>query len=92
MASDTWTLSHQQATLFSASNWGEGWTSRDIDFVIAFQDSASDTELALALGRTLFAVQSIKNAIRHGRRTTVLRGRRAHAGSYRGWMEGDGDE
>lgn len=89
MANDVWTETHQRETLAHAVKWGEGWTSHDLEFVTAFTDVASDTEIALALGRSLFAVQSVQVAIRHGRRTTTLR---ANARTYRGWMEGDSDE
>lgn len=92
MSNDVWTETHQRVTLDNATKWGEGWTSRDLEFVVAFTDSASDTEIALALGRTLFAVQSVQVAIRHGRRTTTLRANAQRERAYVGWMEGEGDE
>lgn len=92
MANDVWTETHQRETLANAVKWGEGWTSHDLEFVTAFTDVASDTEIAIALGRTLFAIQSVQVAIRHGRRTTTLRGNAKRERAYRGWVEGQGDE
>lgn len=92
MANDAWTQRNQQATLAQAQKWGEGWTSQDLEFVIAFTDVASDTEIALALGRTLYSVQSVQVAIRHGRRTTTIRANARRERVYQGWMEGQGDE
>lgn len=41
------------------------------------------------MGRTLYAIQTIRHAIAAGKVTGSTR--RATTPAYRGWMEGDGD-
>lgn len=90
-----WGREVQATTIATATKWGEVWTTSDLEMVEAFAD-LPDAEVAIALGRTLFAIQTIKHAIRAGRvspaEARVRRGRVANAGAYRGWREGDGDE
>lgn len=62
---DRWTARTQATTAAYATHHGEGWTSRDLEFVAAFPE-ATNAELALTLGRTLFAISSIKQAILDG--------------------------
>lgn len=86
---DNWTAATQARTKATATKHGETWTSADLELVDAFAAEAN-AELAEALGRTLFAIQSIKSAIRNGARNTervAISDR-----PYRGWMEGMGDE
>jgi hypothetical protein len=94
VANDRWTQTTQQATLATAVKWGEGWTLTDLAFVEAFADQP-DAEVAQALGRTLFSIQTIKHAIRAGKVRPgehAARTRRVTAaGAYRGWVEGMGD-
>lgn len=88
MANDAWTTRTYAQTLATATRHRDGWTTSDLDFVTAFQGEVSDTELATALGRTIFAIQTIKHAIREGRATgSTRRAPRA----YVGWLEGMGD-
>lgn len=86
---DAWTRRTQTLTARNAVKHGEGWTSADLEFVSAFAPEASDAELALTLGRTLFAIQAIKHAIAAG---TARGSDRKPQPAYRGWLEGDGDE
>lgn len=90
MAITEWTDRTQRATLANATRNGEGWTTRELEFVTAFRDEATDAEIALALGRTLYAVQTIAKAIDAGKAgsTRTAPVRRA----YVGWLEGMGDE
>lgn len=94
MSNDVWTERTQATTLANADRWGEVWTTQDLEFVEAFA-SLPDAEVAIALGRTLFAIQTIKHAIRAGRVSAgegVARRRRVRdAGAYRGWVETMGD-
>lgn len=87
---DTWTLKAQLDSKRTAERHGETWTSADLELLSAFEDSAT-AELAEALGRTYFAVQSIKSAVRAGKRTTRTRVA-ASDRPYRGWREEQGDE
>lgn len=55
----------QSRTLLEANAWGEPWAGFELDLVREFgEDTAED--LATALGRTVYAVQSIREAIRRG--------------------------
>lgn len=63
------TLSERNAyarTLELATHNGEAWTSADIARVEAGRD-VRDEDLALELGRTLFAIRSLRQAIANGR-------------------------
>ncbi len=86
---DLWTARTQAVTIANASKHGEGWTSADLEFVTAFSDDVTNEELALSLGRTLFAIASIKQAIAEG---TAKGSDRRPVTAYRGWVEGMGDE
>lgn len=86
---DRWTARTQATTAAHATHHGEGWTSRDLEFVSSFPE-ATNAELALALGRTLFAVASIKQAILEG--TAVGSARTPQVKAYRGWTCDMGDE
>lgn len=63
---DAWTARTQAITAAAARKHGEGWTLADLEFVSAFAGEVTDAELAVALGRTLFAIQAIKHAIANG--------------------------
>lgn len=84
-----WTRRTQSATRQTATRNGEGWTSADLEFVTTFAGEATDAELALAMGRTLYAIQTMRHAIAAGR---AVGSTRVTTPAYRGWMEGDGDE
>jgi hypothetical protein len=53
-------------TLASATNNGDAWTSRDIARVDEARD-VRDEDLARELGRTLFAIRSLRQALINGR-------------------------
>lgn len=61
---NTWAARIEQDTLANATNAGDRWTLDDVQFVVAFTDDVKDEELALALGRSLYAVWAIQNRIR----------------------------
>jgi len=90
MATSTWTIRTQESTRATATRNGEAWTSRDLDLVTACDD-VPDAEVAQALGRTLYAIQSIRHAIAVGRNVGSTRVARSDR-PYRGWVEGMGDE
>jgi hypothetical protein len=85
---NAWAKRTYATTLGTATRHREGWTSDELEFVTTFHD-VSDAELARALGRTLYAIWTIKVSIREGR--PVGSTRRASRG-YVGWVEGMGDE
>jgi len=81
-----WTRRTQDATRVGATRNGEGWTSEDLAFVVAFANDVTDAELATTLNRTLYSITSIRHAIEAGKRvcsTNVARSDRP----YRGWTE-----
>ena len=92
MAITDWTRRTQRVTLANATRNGEGWTSNDLAFVTAFGGEVPDAELAIALGRTLFAIQTIRHAIAAGRatgstRTTTTRRERAYDPNDFAWSD-----
>lgn len=83
-----WTRRTQSLTASNASRNGEGWTNADLEFVATFATDATDADIALALGRTLYAIQTIRKAIEAGKAGST---RRVATPAYRGWVEGMGD-
>jgi len=82
---DTWTANTQARTKATATRHGDEWTSSDLELVTAFADEAN-AELASLLGRTLFAIQSVKSNIRAGRPVGGGAPRVAKSDQpYRGW-------
>lgn len=67
---------HEADTLAEAHKHRDDWTVDDLEFVAAFTSQSTDAELALALGRSLYAIESI-HATLEARLTT----RRAKAGA-----------
>lgn len=55
----------QARTTTCAESNGDAWETSDIEFVIAFTDDARDEDIAIALGRTLYAVWSVQTRIRN---------------------------
>jgi hypothetical protein len=49
-----------------ADNWGAEWDAEDVEFLQAFADALPE-DLALALGRTVYAVNGARQALREGR-------------------------
>lgn len=80
----------QATTIATATRHMEGWTSAELELVETFFDEPN-AELAVTLGRTLYAVQAIKEAVRAGRKVGSQRVA-ASDKPYRGWLEGQGDE
>lgn len=58
-----WQAKVEANTLATAKNHRSTWTSDDLEFVAAFRDEATDEELAIALGRSYFAIASIKREL-----------------------------
>lgn len=81
-----WTRRTQAATKATATRNGEGWTSRELEQVSTAVET--DAEVAKRLGRTLYAVQTVRHAIAAGK---AVGSTRQPAMSYRGWVEGMGD-
>ena len=84
-----WAHRGQLVTKPVAEKHGETWTSADLEFLTAFQAEIS-TDVALALGRTLYSVQSMRKLVAEGR--TAARRVAASDRPYRGWKISDGDE
>lgn len=57
----------QQRTLPYASSYGQPWESDDVAMVAEFAGTVDVEELALALGRTAYAVENVRQALREGR-------------------------
>lgn len=81
----------QERTLPLARNWGEGWGQGDIQLVQGFPECTAE-ELGEALGRTVYAVQSVRQAIQEGRVTSDGRRRPLPAPAHRftfakGWRD-----
>lgn len=55
-----WYTENQERTAVVADAHREPWEADDLDFVVAMTSDASDTEIALALGRTLHAITDIQ--------------------------------
>lgn len=55
----------QARTLGTAVNWGEGWAKDELEIVASFPDETAE-ELARTLGRTVYAVQSVREALAKG--------------------------
>ena len=55
----------QARTLVTADAWGQPWDAEDLAMVLEFSDETAE-ELATALGRTVYAVQSVREALRKG--------------------------
>jgi hypothetical protein len=58
-----WAHRVEAETLKTADNHRETWDLDDLEFVAAFRDETNDEELAVTLGRSLYAVQSIKRVL-----------------------------
>lgn len=56
----------QDRTLAFADAWGEPWSPNEVEFVQAFTDDATDEEIAVTLGRSLYAIWSIQSRLRTG--------------------------
>lgn len=65
MTTNASSLASQDRTLADASNWGETWTVEDVEFVVEFTDDVKDEELALTLGRSLYAIWALQHRVRH---------------------------
>lgn len=65
MAGNVWTQRAQARTLITADNWGQPWDAEEIEMVGTFGDTTAE-ELALALGRTVYAVNAVREALRLG--------------------------
>lgn len=65
-----WARRVEASTLVTADQHREEWSQEDLEFVAAFRNEASDEELATTLGRSLYAIWSIKHVLdeRLGRR------------------------
>lgn len=59
-----WTARNETVTLANATNAYDAWTYDDVNFVVAFTDDTTDVDLALALGRSLFAIWAIQHRVR----------------------------
>jgi hypothetical protein len=81
----------QARTLPTAVNWGEEWSRDEIEVIAGFPDDTAE-ELARALGRTVYAVQAIREDLLHGRRDAQGRQRPKPAPAFaftfaKGWRD-----
>jgi hypothetical protein len=87
----TWDQKVEQRTLVTADNHRELWDDDDLAFVAAFRDDATNEELAVTLGRSLFAITSIKQVLDERIAKQVAERRRAQRPSQRAYTFIDGD-
>lgn len=66
----------QARTLPTARHWGEEWGKGEVAMVAGFPEETAE-ELARALGRTVYAVQSIREKLAKGELDADGRRRRA---------------
>jgi hypothetical protein len=76
----------QVQTIETATKHGETWTTAELQFVAEFPNETA-AELARTLGRTLYAIQSIREAIKQGKKASDSR-RKAIKGGHR-WIAVD---
>ena len=58
-----WQANVESRTLITADNHREIWDIEDLEFVAAFRETESDESLAIALGRSYFAITAIKRIL-----------------------------
>lgn len=56
----------QVRTLVQATRWGQEWTGAELELVVGFADEPVE-EVAHMLGRTVYAVNGVRQALREGR-------------------------
>ena len=97
MPTDLSTIRRQTASQAKASNKFETWTTAELDLIA---DTMADDAALVAevLGRTLYAITTMRKLVRAGGKAEAAV-KRAHAPAtgtgtrlYRGWVEGDSDE
>lgn len=88
---DAWTIKTQGETKITADNHGETYTNEELEMIVAFGDEPIK-ELATTLGRTYFAISTMKAMIAAGKIAAPARRIAASDRPYRGWVEGMGDE
>jgi hypothetical protein len=55
----------QERSLETAANWGKGWTSEELELVVTFGEEPV-VEVARALGRTVYAVSTVRGLLEAG--------------------------
>ena len=56
----------EQNPLLEATEHRQPWSNEDLEFVIEMTDVETDEDIALALGRTLYALWAIQHRIKSG--------------------------
>lgn len=59
-----WAAKVQGTTLVTADAHRERWTRDEVEFVVAMTDGERDEDIALALGRSLYAVWNLQHRVR----------------------------
>lgn len=78
MASNLSDQRAQARTLPTAVNHGDEWGQEDLDMLVQFSDETAE-EIARAIGRTVYAVRSMRELLADGSRTGRNAGRRKPA-------------
>ena len=71
MKKTAWVIS-QDVSLETAVNWGKGWTSEELEFLAEFPEVPT-LELAEAMGRTVYAVSNVRQALERGEKVGSVR-------------------
>lgn len=61
----TWANRVQATTLATATAYKQRWETDDLELVVEFTETVSDEDLALVLGRSLYAIWNIQYRLRH---------------------------
>ena len=87
-----WAKRIQGETIANANRAGMTYTSNELEMISAFSDD-SIADVANAMGRTYFAIQTMKSVIASGKVSASPERRIAKSDIvYRGWKEGMSDE
>lgn len=63
-AKQVWAAKVQGETLVTADHANERWTREELEYVVTHTDDERDADIALALGRSLFALWAIQHRLR----------------------------
>ena len=87
-----WAKRIQGETKASANRAGMTYTSSELEFISAFTDD-SVADVAIAMSRSYFAIQTMRSVIANGKVNASPVRRIAKSDIvYRGWVEGMNDE
>ena len=72
MTTNTWAAETQSTTLITADHYREPWSREELEFVREFTEVDTDEDLAVALGRSLYAIWNIQHRMRNGETVDMI--------------------